>query len=1215
MNRMKQNPKTTVVIAMINILIIVSIGVILGVYIQHNSQKDYKNNLKNIQDIAVSSSEIIDNVLRIKKASITYLADFQNNKINTEKQKVLTIDQFVEVANGYYGAAEFEFQILDEQGKGYIVSQRENYGLGPFVKGHYDVEYTAAEYKEIQEICANAKRNYNCGRATGWTKQFKALNTEDLCFAYYKAVKFSTGKQNEYEYYTLISIVKMADQIERSTRTSTYQTIRTTIINANGYHIISQAAKESNKEITLFDYFAKTSGYTDKEKAQFIDTVKKNKQSQFEVKNGSGERMIITFVKMKDTDWYFAMTVHKDDFIKENTGILFITVIIVMLLILLIFDVSSGVRYNRKLMKAVKKEKEALLQVDAAMKKLEVQNEELVNSQNELQSTQEQLETQIKLLEEAQIEIEEARKKEQLQLETITNAIPGGFKISNNDTKYSFKYISPHLAEMLGYTVEEMMTVSHGNMIDLCLKEDFGRLEKELEEAYSIGDTYSIKYRVLCKNGVYRWIQDNGRRIYNESGTIEHYSFILDINEVQEKEIALKEANATVVRERKQYKEALTQNAEYFYEFDVTEGMIYKKDFSAKGFDPFRNRKNETIAYDEFNEIRCKKIGAQPLSPQMQSYWTCKGVLEAFNKGQTNLETEFYASKIDIYGRTNVLLSQREDGHIYALVICADITEIRKKEKNAKLALQDAYDAANRANRAKSDFLSKMSHDIRTPMNAIIGMTAIANAHIDDKNRVKDALSKILASSKHLLSLINEVLDMSKIESGKVNLAEDEFNLSDLVESLLIMIDSEIKAHQHKLKVQVQHLEHENVIGDKLRLQQVFINIMSNAIKYTPNHGEISLTVTEKLIHSSEKVGCYEFIFEDNGRGMTKEYLAKIFEPFSRSEDVRINKIQGTGLGMTIAKNIIQMMHGDINVESEIGKGSKFTVTLYLELQNKPTIHTKEFAGLSILVIDPDKVSGEATCEMLDQLGMSSEYALSAHKALEYIKTKHKNQNAFYAVIVDLQISGMEKFQLVKEIKKMAGSQSPFIILSAYDWSEIEIEARREGVDAFIGKPIFKSRIERVFKKLVKGEEELSYPSEFKDIEQNQYADKHILLVEDNEINREIAKEILGLTGMLIDEATDGKEAVDLYSASKEGYYDMVIMDIQMPIMNGYEATAAIRLLDRKDAKRVPIIAMSANAFAEDVQMARNAGMNAHLAKPIEIEHVIKILKKYLNNE
>ena len=1215
MNRLKQNRKTTIIIAVINILMIVIIGLTLWGYMQYNSKKDYQNNLNNIQELTLSAAENIGNVLYIRKAALTYLADFQNNEIEMSQEKAYTVKQFIELISGYYEADEFEFQILDQEGRGYIVTQRDAHGVGVFKEGKYDVNYSEDEYKEIHSICSRAEENYNTENQTGWTPQFREPNSQELCFAYYKAIKFPTNKKGDYQYYTLISLVKMADQIESVASSRDYHTIHTAITDSNGNCIVSEDAGGSNSALSIFDYFSMVSGYTKEQKVAFIETVLQNKQSQFTVRNAQGKDMIITFAHMDNTKLYLVTTVHKSDFIKEKTGSLFYGVQIMMLVGLFAFDFIVVLKYNRKLFKAIEKEKEALLQVDVTMKALELRNHELVASEKELQTTHEQLEKQIKLLEEAKIELEETREKERLQLETISNAIPGGFKISNDDAVFSFKYISPHLAEMLGYTVEEMMRASNANIVSLVKKEDIKNVRTVLMEAYRLGDTYSVKYRVRCKDGIYRWIQDNGRRVHNEDGTIEHYSVILDINEVEEKEIALKEANATVLRERKQYKEALTQNAEYFYEFDVTEGIIYEENFSERKTNPFSNKaeKMGNVSYDLFNKRRSEKIGAIPLSVQMNRYWTLEGVLDAFSQGKTNLETEFYASKIDVYGRTNVLLSQRENGHIYALVICSDITQIRKKEEHTKLALQEAYEAANRANRAKSDFLSRMSHDIRTPMNAIIGMTAIVNAHLEDKHRVQDALGKIASSSEHLLSLVNEILDMSKIESGKFNLSEDQFNMSDLIESILTIIQPQIKEHNHELNVQISYLEHENVIGDRLRLQKVFLNILSNSIKYTDDGGKIQLSVNEKLIHTAEKVGCYEFVFEDNGRGMSKEFVEQIFEPFSRAEDVRINKIQGTGLGMTIAKNIIQMMHGDIVVESEIGKGSKFVVTLYLELQNKVEAYIEEFKGLSILVVNEDKASCEKVCEMLDKMGISSEYVLSAKEALEHIKDRHVKHQDFYAMIIDSQISGMRYDQFAKKVKTKWKSESPIIISADYDWSDREAEARKEGVDSFISKPIFKSKIESLLKKLVKGEEEASYKSELYELEKINYANKHILLVEDNEINREIAKEILGMTGMSIDEAADGKRAVEMYRRSKSGYYDMIIMDIQMPIMNGYEATVAIRSMERIDAKQVPIIAMSANAFAEDVQMSRNAGMNAHLSKPIEIEHVIKILKKYLN--
>lgn len=419
---------------------------------------------------------------------------------------------------------------------------------------------------------------------------------------------------------------------------------------------------------------------------------------------------------------------------------------------------------------------------------------------------------------------------------------------------------------------------------------------------------------------------------------------------------------------------------------------------------------------------------------------------------------------------------------------CVD--KVTKEEIKQHKALKEAFEAANKANNAKSDFLSRMSHDIRTPMNAIIGMTAIATAHINDKERVQYSLGKIDASSRHLLGLINEVLDMSRIESGKISLNEDKFNLPELINNLLVMVQPQAKKHNHSLEVHILDIKHENVIGDSLRLQQAFVNIMGNAVKYTPDNGTICLTVKEAPSHN-DATGYYEFIFEDNGIGMPEEYIGRIFEPFSRVEDVRTSKIQGTGLGMAITQNIIHMMDGEILVESKEGKGSKFTITLFLKLQEN--------------------------------------------------QEQEKNPSS-----------------------------------------------------------------------LEDGTDNGNLEQKLKNTRENNYSGKRLLLVEDNEINREIAIEILGMTDIQIEEAHNGKEAVEKFQSKEPGYYDVILMDVQMPVMNGYEATTAIRLLERPDAGTIPVIAMTANAFAEDIADSKNAGMNEHLAKPLDVTKLNEVLKKYL---
>jgi len=560
-----------------------------------------------------------------------------------------------------------------------------------------------------------------------------------------------------------------------------------------------------------------------------------------------------------------------------------------------------------------------------------------------------------------------------------------------------------------------------------------------------------------------------------------------------------------------------------------------------------------------------------------------------------------------------VCISSGIDENIMVLGLrCVD--KIAREEIKQHKALKEAFDVANRANNAKSDFLSRMSHDIRTPMNAIIGMTAIAMSHIDNKGRVQDSLGKIDASSRHLLGLINEVLDMSRIESGKISLNKDHFNLSELINNLLVMVQPQIKKHKHNLQVHIVDLQHEDVIGDSLRLQQAFVNIMGNAIKYTPDNGNITLTVKEAPSHN-EATGYYEFIFEDNGIGMPAEYIERIFEPFSRVEDVRTSKIQGTGLGMAITQNIIHMMDGDIIVESEEGKGSKFTITLFLKLQDKheelPAV-LPGLSGLHVLVAGSDMLSCQSVCKMLDEMGMHSEYSFSGTETLELVKKRHEENNDFYAVIMDWEMPGITGFETASGIDSITGGKTQVIILSSYGLTDVETEAKSLGMNLFLNKPVFKSGLANIFNNLINNMDNNGLTLELDNVKESDYSGKRLLLVEDNEINREIAVEILGMTNIQIEEAHNGSEAVNKFSASEPGYYDIILMDVQMPVMNGYKATTAIRSLDRQDARTIPIIAMTANAFAEDIADSKSAGMDEHLAKPMDVAKLNEILKKYL---
>ena len=550
------------------------------------------------------------------------------------------------------------------------------------------------------------------------------------------------------------------------------------------------------------------------------------------------------------------------------------------------------------------------------------------------------------------------------------------------------------------------------------------------------------------------------------------------------------------------------------------------------------------------------------------------------------------------------------DKLIKALMVSMDVSPEKKAEIESRKALKEAYRAAENASRAKTEFLSNMSHDIRTPMNAIIGLTAIAGANIESQEKVIECLGKITKSSRHLLGLINEVLDMARIESGKMSLTEEDFNLPELVDNLITMTKTSIDEHHHSFEVHIDHIEHEAVCGDSLRIQQVFVNLMSNAIKYTPDGGHIIFSIREKPNGFSE-LGCYEFTIEDDGIGMTPEFQKIMFDPFSRADDHRTTKVQGTGLGMAITRNIVHLMNGDIEVDSAPNKGTKITVTVYLKLQESEKEQEKELVDLPVLVVDDDRTCCESTVATLEDIGIDGEWVLTGTEAVERCRARHKNNSDYFAVILDWKMPGMDGIETARNIRACVGEDVTIIILTAFEFSEIEDEARSAGVNAFIAKPLFRSRLTATLRQFVSGKKEKNARNCLEDFANADYSGKRILLVEDNELNREIAIEIIGMTGVEIDVAENGKIAVDKIADAPENWYDLVFMDIQMPIMNGYEATAAIRSLSGARGQ-VPIIAMTANAFAEDVQLAKNTGMNEHMAKPLDMHKLNEILKTWL---
>ena len=521
--------------------------------------------------------------------------------------------------------------------------------------------------------------------------------------------------------------------------------------------------------------------------------------------------------------------------------------------------------------------------------------------------------------------------------------------------------------------------------------------------------------------------------------------------------------------------------------------------------------------------------------------------------------------------------------------------------------LEKARQEALEASRAKSEFLANMSHDIRTPMNAIVGMTAVATAHMDDREQVQNCLRKIALSSRHLLGLINDVLDMSKIESGKLTLTTEQISLKEVVGGIVSIMQPQVKAKKQTFDIHIENIVTENVWCDGVRLNQVLLNLLSNATKYTPEGGSIRLFLFEEKSPKGEDYVRIHINVSDNGIGMSQDFLKRIYESYSRADEARIHKTEGAGLGMAITKYIVDAMEGTIDVQSEPDRGTEFRIAFDFEKADAVE-EDMVLPPWNMLVVDDDELLCRTAMNALKSIGIKAEWTLSGEKAIDLVIQHHIKRDDYQIILLDWKLPGMNGIQTAKEIRRNLGDEVPILLISAYDWSEFEAEAREAGISGFISKPLFKSTLFYALRQYMGVET----PDDQTSNQGMELSGRRILLAEDNELNWEIANELLSDLGMELDWAEDGQICLDKFQQSPEGYYDAVLMDIRMPRMTGYEAAKAIRGLNRPDALSVPIIAMSADAFSDDIQHCLECGMNAHMAKPVDVTELTRLLKRYL---
>ena len=788
-------------------------------------------------------------------------------------------------------------------------------------------------------------------------------------------------------------------------------------------------------------------------------------------------------------------------------------------------------------------------------------------------------------------------------LETIFTSMDCGVICHSLDGTHVLS-VNEAALKILGCDSKEELLEKGFNMIAFSVvDEDRETLQRKIAELRSEGDSVSVEYRVRHKDGKILHVMGNVK-LLRENGELFYQRFLLDCTDQKNRE----KKNA---KHQMELLQALATDYSLvcFFDLDAGTGSALRNDdydgslfgtiFSGNFvFGQCMELYARDFVYEEDRESFLRGFAQEKIREELQDKKTYyikyrivrEGIVEYF---------EVKVARVGIW-----------DGHYGVVVGFHSVDEEIRGEMKQREMLQAALSQANKANKAKSVFLSNMSHDIRTPMNAIVGFTSLAIKHIDRQEQVKEYLEKIMTSGNHLLSLINDVLDMSRIESGKIHLEEKVCSLPDIVHGLCSILQADIRAKQLELYIDTVDVLNEEIYCDQLRLNQVLLNLVSNSVKYTEPGGSINIRITEEN-NTDDGYAKYIFIVKDTGIGMSKEFLEHIFEPFEREENSTISGIQGTGLGMAITKNIVDLMGGEIKVESEQGEGTEFKVSFVFRLYSaaEKEYNIPELKGCRALVVDSDINSCESVTHMLGQIGILAEWTESAEEAVNRTREAAASKEDYRLYVIGWMPPELEGIEIARQIRRETDEDVLILILTAYDWMDIEEEAKQAGVKAFCSKPLFMSELRECLYNVLYGNAVKSKDGEDK---LGRLQGGRILLAEDVELNQEIAVEILGDAGFITEVACNGQIAVEMLEKSEPGYYQLVLMDIQMPVMNGYEATKAIRGLENKELASIPILAMSANAFEEDKQEALKSGMNGHIAKPIDIDSMFETLGSVL---